>query len=580
MKPKRSSFYFRLLLSALFLLLICGTTTGTVRNPDFSEANQSGIPEGWRPFPSGEGLQTLPNGGVRIMDASPTKGLGLGQFIPAIPGTTYTLATEVEGDGGLFSYLSFVSEIPNQMKKLGAVTVQQKREWCRGGGENTSKVTKLTQTAPLNATHLWVWLYSPSAGMTDVNVKKISLTENPVGEDIKSDPSKATGTGTQENPFTAKNVLAEEWEAFPQPRPPETNVEKSEDSIHIIDNSKNQGVGISRWAKVEPGATYQAIARVVGDHGLFLYIVFCKEKPANMSRYNDVTVAQKRIWLRSGEPGTLTALAPNEAKWARVWIYSPTSNLCNIVLQDVNLQRLEMSDKNYGLFGLMDFETGDLSQASSREGQQQKIVSKDEGPVREGTYAYHAMLKKSHERTELTGPRSPAYGIARYGWSIFVPENFDSKTQFTIVTQWHDYGSGREYPKDGGAPTHLYISNGEWGFKLRHQGEGHSTASEIFKLGSIDPDKGKWTDWIFEVNWQAPGDGGWMKLYKNGKEVVAYEGTTWYNDKNLGPYFKFGLYKGSGNWRGEESRAQLYFDSFRMAIGKDSTFEQVAPGSQ
>lgn len=567
-------------LAALLLPIACVAASGEIQNPELRDADQNGLPDGWQPFPGGEGLQALPDGGVRINDSSESKGLGLGQFVPVTPGATYTVTAELEGEGGLFTYMNFVSEVPGQMKKLGAVTVQKKREWCRGGGKGTAKATEFSQNAPLTASHLWVWLYNPSAGTTDVIVRKVSLTENLPGEGSSNSAAANKVTVTEKVAFDAQGALGGDWEAFPPAQPPATQLEVKENGIRLVDHSKSDGLGITRWFDVEGGATYQAHARIEGNRGLFLYVVFCSDKPARKSGYDDYRIAQKRTWLHPGEKGTLTALAPEQAKWARVWVYSPSSNTCDARLLDVSVQKLEMQDSRDGLFGLMDFETGDFSQASTREGQRRAIVSSSEGPVREGKYAYHAMLEKSQVRTELTGPRSPAYGIARYGWSVYVPENFDAETQFTIVTQWHDYGSGREYPKDGGAPTHLYISNGNWGFKLRHQGEGHSTASEIFKLGPVNPDRGKWTDWVFEVNWQAPGDGGWMKLYKDGELVASHEGATWYEGKDLGPYFKFGLYKGSGNWRGEEKGAHLYFDSFRMATGENSTYELVAPATR
>ena len=82
-----------------------------------------------------------------------------------------------------------------------------------------------------------------------------------------------------------------------------------------------------------------------------------------------------------------------------------------------------------------------------------------------------------------------------------------------------------------------------------------------------------------EVNWQAPGKGGWLKLYKNGKQVVDYKGTTWYQDKDKGPYFKFGNYKGHDAWKGTVEGAVLYFDAGRMAVGDNSTYKMVDPAA-
>ena len=91
--------------------------------------------------------------------------------------------------------------------------------------------------------------------------------------------------------------------------------------------------------------------------------------------------------------------------------------------------------------------------------------------------------------------------------------------------------------------------------------------------------RGQWTDWVMEVNWQGPGKGGWLKLYKNDKLVLDHQGTTWYEGKDKGPYFKFGNYKGALQWKGTEEGAVIYFDAGRMALGEQSTYKMVAPSA-
>src|SRR5690606_5769897 len=121
-----------------------------------------------------------------------------------------------------------------------------------------------------------------------------------------------------------------------------------------------------------------------------------------------------------------------------------------------------------------------------------------------------------------------------YGWSIYVPEDFDTKSSYSIISQWHDYGSGRDYQPDGGPPTTLYIANNNWRFKLRYQdGDTDKTTKNEYEFGSVDPDRGQWTDFVMEVNWQSPQSDteGYLRLFKNGEKVIDYTGPTWFDGK-------------------------------------------------
>ena len=235
-----------------------------------------------------------------------------------------------------------------------------------------------------------------------------------------------------------------------------------------------------------------------------------------------------------------------------------------------------------GLAKVIDFETGDLSQShqGKPEGGEVAVITITDGPVREGKYAAKIALKKGQKRSEVTGERSDAYGVARYGWSIYIPKEFEADTQFSIITQWHSWGSGRESPKDGGPPTSMTIDKGKLHLKLLRQGdEGWTSKATYFPLGTVDDMRGRWTDFVMEVNWQGPGKGGWLKFYRAGKQLVDYKGTTWYDDKTKGPYFKFGTYKGIASWRGTEEGAVLYVDAARMALGANSTYKMVDPAA-
>ena len=237
-----------------------------------------------------------------------------------------------------------------------------------------------------------------------------------------------------------------------------------------------------------------------------------------------------------------------------------------------------VGDLPKGIIQTIDFEPGDLSQASVKEGGKKEVVGE---PVRKGKHALKVRLTKDQKRTEVGCQRCEKTGAFKYGWSIFIPEDFDADGSFSIVSQWHDYGSGKQYVEDKGPPTHLYISKGNRRIKLRFQdGATDKTAKQEFSLGSIEENRGKWTDFVMEVNWQSPQTGGgYLRLFMNGKEVIKYEGPTWYDGKTAGPYFKVGIYRGKANWKGDEEKSILYFDELRMG-GAKTTRDEVDPAKQ
>ena len=73
--------------------------------------------------------------------------------------------------------------------------------------------------------------------------------------------------------------------------------------------------------------------------------------------------------------------------------------------------------------------------------------------------------------------------------------------------------------------------------------------------------------------------GGYFRLFKNGKEVINYEGPIWHDEKQAGPYFKVGMYRGAAGWKGEEADSILFFDELRMG-GAKATKDQVDPAKQ
>lgn len=411
-----------------------------------------------------------------------------------------------------------------------------------------------------------------------------------------------------------KDGLPDGWQAYPGGNGDNSQIQMSPDSgVLVKDLDKSGGVGLIQWVPVTGGRKYRATARFSGQGGCFLYLTYAPGIPAKAEQLKSSKLLEQRQWISAkgdgSSEGKVEAVAPAGTKQVQLWIYSPRDNVnCDLVFKSIQLTDLgdavapataagtspvqapqeaaayphydASSILQPGQLTVVDFETGDLSQVRSQEGGKKEVVSSPE-PVRNGKHAMKVMMTHDQKRSEVTGLRSAAYGEFKYGWSLFIPKDFDGKTSFSIITQWHDWGSGKEYAPDGGPPTSMYVANDTWRLKLRYQdGDSAKTVKKEFEFGSIDSYRGKWVDFVMEVNWQSPQSGeGYLRLYRNGEKVIDYSGPTWYQGKVQGPFFKMGIYKGGAAWKGEESQNIMYFDEFRMG-DKAVTKEQVDPAKQ
>ncbi|HEY9249646.1 MAG TPA: hypothetical protein VIO38_10960, partial [Rariglobus sp.] len=146
----------------LFVAVLClGTpalpaqTPVPITNPTFADADADGKPDGWKPYPDYDGLSSAPGGGARINDQDTSKGLGLAQWLPAVEGTQYRAAFEVQGTGGLFVYVIFTPRIPGKEADVGNIKLLEKRQWANAKAEK-STVT-IEATAPAGSKHLRLW---------------------------------------------------------------------------------------------------------------------------------------------------------------------------------------------------------------------------------------------------------------------------------------------------------------------------------------------------------------------------------------------------------------------------------------
>jgi hypothetical protein len=612
---------------ALLLASLClGATalvaqeTSLVKNPTFLDTDGDRDPDGWKAYPPGNGdtlvLSANPGGGLVFKDNDKNNGLGLEQWIPVQEGYRYTATATIAagGTGGISLTLIFADKIPNRPGDLGKIKLADKS--ARAAAGQTAEVVAV---APAGAKWVKLWLYCPKIGVADIVVDKVTFTSTgapvadvaaPAATPAAPSAPATAATAAPSGPIPEGNIIKnpsfadtdgdgtpDGWNPYP-PGDGSSRILAAAPGggLTFKDDDKNNGLGLEQWVPVQEGLLYTANATVSGNGSVSLTLIFAPSIPNRPGDLKNVQLADKSARASAGKTTTLLAGAPAGAKWVKVWLYCPKIGTTDVVINQISLTASAPAATASpapgaptisapkplppGLTSVIDFETGDFSQARVTEGGDVSIVKKGEGPVRDGNFAAKSSVKHTQHRAEISSERSPAYGVARYGWSVYIPQEFDADTFFSIITQWHSWGSGRESPKDGGPPTSITVSKGKLQLKLLHQGDdGWTSKATYFPLGSIEDMRGQWTDWVMEVDWQAPGKGGWLKLYKNDKLIVDYKGTTWYQDKDKGPYFKFGCYKGGSTWRGTEEGAVLYFDSARMAVGDSSTYKMVNPAT-
>jgi hypothetical protein len=108
---------------------------------------------------------------------------------------------------------------------------------------------------------------------------------------------------------------------------------------------------------------------------------------------------------------------------------------------------------------------------------------------------------------------------------------------------------------------------GELSLQLRHSDkrilgfEDDSAREVLFR--STDGVRGKWNDFVVQARWSYETNG-LVNVWLNGEQIVQYRGPVGYND-DVGPYFRFGLYRGDTD--------QTYVARFRQVRSGTSAEE-------
>lgn len=172
--------------------------------------------------------------------------------------------------------------------------------------------------------------------------------------------------------------------------------------------------------------------------------------------------------------------------------------------------------------------------------------------AREGEYSLEMTVphQLGQFRSEIAFNAVPMNSEYWYGFSIFIPKNWQFDDQGNILAQWHarmnvdrEQGDGTGQP-----PVALSVQGKSWAVRLHYNTSGPSFSgvgkgNQQFDGGVIDT--AKWTDFVVHVKWAYTIDG-FLQVWKNGVKIVDYNGPTSYVNK-VAPYFKIGIYH--PNWK-------------------------------
>ena len=194
-----------------------------------------------------------------------------------------------------------------------------------------------------------------------------------------------------------------------------------------------------------------------------------------------------------------------------------------------------------------------------------------------------------------------------YGFSIYIPEDWEIDSSPESVTQWHHYEASASSPLSlqiegedlllKSANSLIYKNKtfdtiGQLNNSIPPDEKQPNIYYRIFNddivLKSLEDMKGNWTDFVFYIDWEDTNDGK-IKVWIDGSEepTAIIEGPNTYDDEQ-GVYFKSGIYKwdwANGNFSDTENRV-LYSDNFRIISdgqqieGYESEFDFVAPWSR
>ena len=221
-------------------------------------------------------------------------------------------------------------------------------------------------------------------------------------------------------------------------------------------------------------------------------------------------------------------------------------------------------------------------------------VDNDTSTKRQGNVSFRSTLETStNRRAELESRvRVPIGSTNWYGWAMKMDSAWPTGAD-TIINQFPTYPTNKNFWVNGASGNGsqivigrhggdvLYGSDNRVSFILQHQGDADGIRVTVFDLGHVDKFKGQWFDFVIHVKWTGNNDGFlklWYKPYWAtdwGYPKIDYTGTTFWNDEDVAPYFKAGLYAGTPG-PNPNARRRIWIDSYRHGDAS-SYLNQVKP---
>ena len=346
--------------------------------------------------------------------------------------------------------------------------------------------------------------------------------------------------------------------------------------LRFRDDDGIRPLGIEQWVPASEGVSYTAYADVLGQGSVALSLSFSAEQ-------GGASTPPRSTRASAGNVAKVAAKAPAGMHWARLALYSSKKEVCNLVVREAGLRATGPGGEPAAEPQLtIDFETGDTSQIRSGAALPDEIAVSGftDGPVREGMFSAKIAMPKGRGGGTIPVLRAAPAGVARHGWSLYLPKNFDATSARSTLARWDDKDTGRVYPGADESPTSIVIENGKYVFRLRSQAVSAQIAElHAWDLGPIDEDLDRWTDWVIEADWQPPRGDGWVRVFKNDRLVLRHEGSTYFEGKSSGPLFSVGLEMSADRRPETSGDAVAFIDAIRMRQGETSSYDSVAPSS-
>lgn len=384
--------------------------------------------------------------------------------------------------------------------------------------------------------------------------------------------------------------------------------------VIISDRSKEYGVGLYQYFRANPRHRY-SLRCYVEESPVYVLFRFLSEKPERESDIARLTVEETQLWAEPAsdeETGaaevlvlgkdpwpmrSLEVVSPENAKYGMVWIYSPKR-----ATGQVQFSHLEVLDhgalgsgdpRRYLLIG-DNFDNSEFSEEwkLTRAPRSSPIQIVD-FPTRRG--AGSARFAVTYDDFQIGGLENRASykavlnvfrpGDERwFGFSNYLSYLFEDEALPTRLVSWHGMPD-RNMGEPSRAPVlELSVYQGDYILTVRHDERLRSIPGRFGRGGSITEKviwtapykKEQWDDWVFHCEWSY-GSQGRIRVWRNDRLVLTYEGPNCYNDREGFGYFQIGLEKQSYSPDSVEETV-VYFDEVRVARST-GTFKKVDPAT-